>query len=74
MDWKSVADEWKPFCNEVRSVWVRLTEAQLEAIAGQRSRLAEQIRISYGITAAEAERQILDFEARSQFLRVVSSR
>jgi hypothetical protein len=74
MDWQSVADEWKPFCNELRSVWVRLSEAQLHAIAGQRSRLAEEIRISYGVTDAEAERQILDFEARSQFLRVVSSR
>jgi hypothetical protein len=74
MDWKSVADEWKPFRNEVRSQWALLTEAQLEAIAGQRSRLAAQIRISYGVTFDEAERQILSFEARSQFLRAVSAR
>ena len=74
MDWESVADEWKPFRNEVRSQWVLLTEAQLDAIAGRRSHLAEQIRISYGMTADEAERQILNFEARSQFLRVVSAR
>lgn len=74
MDWKSVADEWKPFRNELRSQWALLTEAQIDQINGQRAVLAEQIRSSYSMTADEAERQILNFEARSQFFRAVSSR
>jgi hypothetical protein len=74
MDWKSVALEWKPFRNEVRLHWSRLTDAQLNAINGLRARLAEQIGLTYGLTAQEAERQILSFEARSQFLRPQSSR
>ena len=74
MDWKSVAEEWKAFRNEVRSQWRLLTEAQLEAIAGRRAHLAEQIRISYGFAPDEAERQILNFEARNHFLRPVSQR
>lgn len=74
MDWQAVADDWSPFRNEVRSQWALLTEAQLDSINGQRALLAEQIGISYCMTADEAERQILSFEARSQFLRVVSSR
>jgi hypothetical protein len=74
MDWLSVADEWKHFRNEVRTRWALLSSTQLEAIAGRRPDLAEQIRASYGITAEEVERQILSFEARSQFLRAVSSR
>ena len=74
MDWKSVAEEWTAFRNEVRSQWMLLTEVQLEAIAGQRLQLAEQIRISYGLAADEAERQILNFEARNHFLRAASQR
>lgn len=74
MDWKSVAEEWKTFRNQVRAQWMLLTDVQLETIAGQRTQLAEQIRISYGCAADEAERQILHFEARSHFLRPVSQR
>ena len=74
MDWKSVAEEWTSFRKEVRSQWALLTEAQLDSINGQRTLLAEQIGVSYCMTAGEVERQILNFEARSQFLRVVSSR
>jgi uncharacterized protein YjbJ (UPF0337 family) len=74
MDWNSVVVEWKPFRNEVRAQWWKLTDAQLDVIAGVRTRLAEQIRVSYGVTPDEAERQIRSFEARNQFLRPVSSR
>lgn len=74
MDWKSVAEEWMAFRHQVRSQWRLLTEVQLEAIAGRRAQLAEQIRISYGIAADETERQILNFEARNHFLRAVSQR
>jgi uncharacterized protein YjbJ (UPF0337 family) len=74
MDWKAIAEDWKPFRNEVRSQWALLTEAQLDSINGQRTLLAEQIRHSYGMTADEVEDQILNFEARNQFLRGVSSR
>jgi len=74
MDWNTVAAEWKLFRHEVRVQWVRFTEEQLNLIAGVRARLAEEIRSSYGLSEDEAERQILSFEARSQFLRPVSSR
>jgi hypothetical protein len=74
MDWIAAVTEWKAFRNEVRAHWRQLTDLQLEAIAGLRIRLAEQIRASYGVTSDEAERQIRSFEARNQYLRAVSSR
>lgn len=74
MDWNSVVAEWTPFRGEVRAQWGKLTDAQLDAIAGLRARLAEQIRLSYGVTPDEAEHQIRSFEARNQYLRPVSSR
>jgi len=74
MDWNAALAEWKPFKLEVGARWGRLTVPQLDAIAGVRIRLAEQIRASYGVTPEEAERQICRFEASNQYLRAVSSR
>jgi predicted amidohydrolase len=74
MDWTAAATEWKAFRNEVRARWQHLSDSQLDAIGGMRIRLAEHIRASYGVTPDEAERQICNFEARNQYLRVVSSR
>ena len=74
MDWNAVLAEWKLFRNEVRAQWGELTNSQLDAIGGMRILLAEQIRVSYGVTSDEAERQIVSFEARNEYLRAVSSR
>jgi uncharacterized protein YjbJ (UPF0337 family) len=74
MDWIAAAREWKYFRSEVRGHWCKLTDAQLQAIAGRRAALEEQIRESYGLTADQAERQISYFEARNEFLRATSSR
>jgi hypothetical protein len=74
MDWIAGAAEWRHFKHEVRAQWKNLTAAQLDAIAGVRARLGEQIRSSYGVTAEEAERQICYFEARNEYFRAVSTR
>jgi uncharacterized protein YjbJ (UPF0337 family) len=66
--------EWNAFRKEVRAQWQQLTDAQLDAIAGVRQRLAAQIRATYGVTPDEAERQIDHFEARHRSRRAVSSR
>jgi uncharacterized protein YjbJ (UPF0337 family) len=74
MDWTAVLAEWKAFRHEVRAQWGQLTYPQLDVIAGMRTRLAEEIRVSYGVTPDEAERQICSFEARNRYLRAVSAR
>lgn len=74
MDWIAAAIEWRGFRGEVRAHWAKLTPAQLDTIAGKRPSLSEQIRASYDVTHAEAERQIASFEARNSYFRAVSSR
>jgi hypothetical protein len=61
--------EWKAFRDEVRARWQRLTDSQLDAIAGMRLRLAEHICATYGITPDEAEREICHFEAGTRYRR-----
>jgi hypothetical protein len=65
--------EWKVFRNEVRARWRQLTDSQLDAIAGMRLRLAEQICATYGVPSDEAEREIRHFEAHNRCLRAGSS-
>jgi len=74
MDWVLAPFEWRHFKYEVRAQWQELTAAQLEAIAGMRSHLGDQIRATYGVTAEEAERQICYFEARNEYFSPVSTR
>ena len=74
MDWIAAPVEWRHFKYEVLAQWQKLTPAQLEAIAGARSRLGEQIRATYGVSVEEAERQIRYFEARNEYFSAVSTR
>jgi hypothetical protein len=74
MDWIAAAVEWRNFKYEVHAQWQKLTAAQLEAIAGVRSRLGRQICATYGVTAEEAERQMSSFEARNEYFSAISTR
>jgi hypothetical protein len=57
------AQLWNQIGGLAGARWTRLTEKQLQGIAGRRARLAEQICLSYGVAPAQAERQIRRFEA-----------
>jgi hypothetical protein len=74
MNWIAGAAEWPRFKYEVQAQWKQLTAEQLDAIAGVRARLGEQIRCSYGVAPEEAERQICYFEARNEYFRADSAR
>lgn len=63
MDRHGAAALWKQVRPLAGARWTRLTEKQLQGIAGRRARLAEQICLSYGVAPAQAERQIRRFEA-----------
>jgi uncharacterized protein YjbJ (UPF0337 family) len=74
IDWNFVEATWQQFRGEVQANWGRLTAVRLDVIAGQRSRLASELREAYAVTGDEAERQIRGFEARNQHRRPVSNR
>lgn len=74
IDWNLVEATWQQFRGEVHANWGRLTAANLDLIAGRRSRLASALRLAYAITDDEAQLQIRSFEARNQSPRPVSLR
>lgn len=62
MNWNIIEGTWKQFQGEVKTQWGKLTDDQLDVIAGQKDVLSGKIQEVYGITQDEAEKQIEDFE------------
>lgn len=62
MNWDTVAGNWMQFKGKVKEQWGKLTDDELDMIAGQRDQLAGKIQQAYGIGRDEAEEQIRRFE------------
>jgi uncharacterized protein YjbJ (UPF0337 family) len=63
MNWDQVEGKWKQFKGKAKEKWGKLTDDDLDVIAGKRDQLAGQLQVRYGIAKDEAERQISEFEA-----------
>jgi uncharacterized protein YjbJ (UPF0337 family) len=61
MNWDSVEGKWKQFKGTVKQKWGRLTDDDLDVIAGKRDQLEGKIQERYGITKEEAKKQIDDW-------------
>jgi len=64
MNWDTVKGNWTQYKGQVKEQWGKLTDDQLDVIAGKRDQLAGKIQEAYGITKDEAEEQIRGFENR----------
>jgi uncharacterized protein YjbJ (UPF0337 family) len=62
MNWDIIAGDWKQFKGQVKEKWGKLSNDQLDMIAGRRDQLAGMVQETYGITKDQAERQIKAFE------------
>jgi uncharacterized protein YjbJ (UPF0337 family) len=69
MNWTLAESNWPQFKGTVRARWIKLTDANLEAIAGKRAALLGTVQETYGITRNEAEREIRAFEAKNKNYR-----
>lgn len=69
MNWTLAESSWQQFRGTVRARWLQLTNEQLDAIAGKRAELLRSIQEVYGITRAQADREIKAFEARNRDYR-----
>ena len=62
MSWDQVEGNWKQFKGKVRETWGKLTDDELEQIAGKRDILLGKIQEKYGIAKDEAEARVKEFE------------
>lgn len=62
MTWDQIEANWIDFKSHIRQHWEKITDDQLEAIAGKRDHLASKIQVMYGIDREEAEHQLTDWQ------------
>jgi len=62
MNWDRIEGNWKQVKGKVKQRWGRITDDQLNIIAGKRDHLMGVLQESYGIAKDEAEQQIKEWE------------
>lgn len=58
MNWDRVEGNWMQLKGKVKEQWGRLTDDDLDVIAGKRDQLAGKIQESYGVSKDEANAEI----------------
>jgi uncharacterized protein YjbJ (UPF0337 family) len=66
MNWDRIEGDWKQFKGNIKTRWGKLTDDQLDVIAGQRDVLAGKIQEAYGISKDEAEKQLDEWQERQK--------
>jgi uncharacterized protein YjbJ (UPF0337 family) len=62
MNWDVIEGNWKQFKGHVKEKWGKLTDDNLDTIAGKRDQLAGKVQETYGLTKDQAEQQVKAFE------------
>ena len=63
MNWDTIAGTWKQGTGKVKEQWGKLTNDDLDVIAGKRDQLVGRIQERYGIAKDEAEKQVKTWES-----------
>ena len=62
MNWDQIEGKWKQMKGTARQKWAKLTDDDLEFIAGNREHFAGRLQERYGIAKEEAERQLDEWQ------------
>jgi uncharacterized protein YjbJ (UPF0337 family) len=62
--------QWKDLKGKAREHWGKLTDDDLDVVAGKRDQLIGRIQQRYGRTKEDAEREVNEFEERHLTHRV----
>jgi uncharacterized protein YjbJ (UPF0337 family) len=66
MNWDRIEGNWKQFKGSALQQWGKLTDDQLDVIAGKRDLLLGRIQELYGISRDETEKQLADWATRME--------
>jgi uncharacterized protein YjbJ (UPF0337 family) len=58
MNWDRIEGNWKQISGRAKSQWGKLTDDELNVVAGKRDQLSGIIQERYGIAKDEAEKQM----------------
>jgi len=61
MNWDQVEGKWKQLKGDVRKQWGKLTDDDLEYMAGSRDKFVGRLQERYGVAREEAQKQADDW-------------
>lgn len=64
MNKQTIEGNWMQLKGEVRELWGKLTDDDVDVIAGKRDQLVGKITERYGKTVDVVDREVSEFEAR----------
>ncbi len=67
MNEDTVKGNWKQFKGKVKEQWGKLTDDDIDVIAGKRDQLLGKIQERQGIARDEAEKQVKEWEDRNKY-------
>ena len=62
MNWDQISGNWKQLKGTVREQWGKLTDDDLDVIAGKRDQLVGRVQERYGVAKEKAEDQVKEWE------------
>ena len=65
MNWDQVQGNWKQLRGKALEQWGKLTDDDLDVVAGRRDQLAGKIQERYGVAKDEAEKQVAAWEKKA---------
>ena len=63
MNWDRIEGRWQQTKGQIREQWGKLTDDDLDIIAGKRDQLVGLLQRRYGATRDDIERQVREFES-----------
>jgi uncharacterized protein YjbJ (UPF0337 family) len=63
MKWDHIEKNWQHLRGLARQKWRKLTDDRFDMIAGKRDHLLDWLQAQYGISKAEAELEVQEWEA-----------
>ena len=65
MNWERIQGNWKQVAGQAKEQWGKLTEDDIDVVAGRRDRLAGRIQERYGVSLDEAEKQVAQWQRKA---------
>ncbi|MDO9075211.1 MAG: CsbD family protein [Rubrivivax sp.] len=65
MNWEQIQGNWKQLTGHAKEQWGKLTDDDIDVVAGRRDQLAGKIQERYGVAKEEAESQVAAWQKKA---------
>lgn len=65
MNWDRIQGNWKQIAGQAKEQWGKLTDDDVDVVAGRRDQLAGKIQQRYGVAKDEAEKQVAEWQRKA---------